>query len=1036
MPQTKNSKKTSAKSGASAKKGAAAKNKQKTAVKKTGGESSFFSHAAPFLLVVLAVLAAVCVIMNEGVVGKGIRGVLCGLFGGAAYALPLFLLVRALFWNRDREEQRNVGRTCATAIEALLLCMMLHLIFTWKAPEGDGLRLLDAKTFYTAGQELKGGGVTGGILGELLASSFGQVFSMIVLIVVMLLVALYIAGLTPRGAGAAIAYHASRFAEKRREKKALKEERKQNLAPTKSQVKEEEYLAYLREKKRRQREALERAVTEPVAGKNSGRAAFENAVTEPVSGQLKMEFPAPTPKKKKPGEVYHVRKRRLTELDIPVSGPTEVQKDENLISLHSRRGRKTGTAAAAAAADADKTGWAADAFRDPDGPDGLADADGQTLSASETAVDADPEAIDEKIFDEVMRRTRERVEKSRKENTLRQSGVKNAGAKTGKSAPAPDDSGDFLPDAEQSGGRSVGNLDHALGLAEGLKEKERIAAAAGNETDTVSLATQGDGEFDVKDIFVHPEDAELIEKLSRQFQTSPEPLDVKRKTVSEPEKAKEKPEHPEYKFPPLELLTPDAGPTNEDIRDELEENAVKLVDTLKTFRVNTKIENISRGPTITRYELLPEAGTRVRSITNLVDDIALNLATTGVRIEAPIPGKSAVGIEVPNKTRATVHLRTLLENDRFIGAKSRLTVALGEDVAGDAVYFDIAKMPHLLIAGATGSGKSVCINSVITSLLYKASPEDVKMILIDPKKVEMNIYNGIPHLLVPVISEPKKAAGSLSWAVSEMERRYGLIEDIGARSITEYNRRAAQNPDYEYLPSIVIVIDELADLMMTAKDDVEESICRIAQKARAAGMHLIIGTQRPDVSVITGLIKANIPSRIAFRTSSQVDSRTIIDIGSASNLIGMGDMLFAPVGANKPFRVQGAYVSEDDVEQVVDYIKNMNRDEGSYSDEIANQIEREAQKCGVGKKGAASEEGEEDMSDEDPMFWSALEVAVDAGKISTSLLQRRLRVGYGRGAKLIDRMEQLGYVSAPDGMKPRDVLISRQEFAELKMRAE
>nr|MCR4905358.1 DNA translocase FtsK [Clostridiales bacterium] len=556
-------------------------------------------------------------------------------------------------------------------------------------------------------------------------------------------------------------------------------------------------------------------------------------------------------------------------------------------------------------------------------------------------------------------------------------------------------------------------------------------------TDTASiaagLAEQADG--DISDIFLNPEDADLLDRLSEQYRN---PLEVKRESVSEPhrETAKQKkPEIPIYCFPPSDLLTEDPGGPNEDIKGELQENAVKLVDTLKSFKVNTKIENISRGPTITRYELVPEPGTKVRSITNLVDDIALNLATTGVRIEAPIPGKSAVGIEVPNKKRTTVHLRKLIETEAFRTAKSKLTDALGEDVAGDAVFFDIGKMPHLLIAGTTGSGKSVCINTIIMSLLYKASPEDVKMILVDPKKVELNIYNGIPHLLVPVVSEPKKAAGALSWAVGEMERRYGIIEDAGKRNIGEYNKLAAANPDYEYLSSIVIIIDELADLMMTAPDDVEDSICRIAQKARAAGMYLIVGTQRPSVDVITGLIKANIPSRIAFRTSNQVDSRTIIDIGSAANLIGMGDMLFAPVGAMKPNRVQGAFVSEDEVMEAVSYIRNMNHVTEGYNDEIVNQIEREAQKCGAGKKGAASdEEAGDDAGDEDPMLKSAIEVALDAGKISTSLIQRRLQLGYGRAAKLIDRMEQLGYVSAPNGPHPREVLITRSMWQEIQMR--
>lgn len=349
------------------------------------------------------------------------------------------------------------------------------------------------------------------------------------------------------------------------------------------------------------------------------------------------------------------------------------------------------------------------------------------------------------------------------------------------------------------------------------------------------------------------------------------------------------------------------------------------------------------------------------------------------------------------------------------------------------MYFDIAKMPHLLIAGTTGSGKSVCINSIIMSILYKASPDDVKLMLIDPKKVELSIYNGIPHLLVPVISETKKAAGALSWAVGEMERRYGLLESVGVRDINTYNKVTKDDPDYAYMDRIVIIIDELADFMMTAPDAVEDSICRIAQKARAAGMHLILGTQRPSTNVITGLIKANIPSRIAFTVSNNTDSRVILDKGGAENLIGKGDMLFSPVGALKLRRVQGAFVTETEVDEVVKYIKNMNADCETYSESVANQIEREAQKCdtGSGKKGASA--ADEDDGDEDPMLDAAIELAIESKKISTSLIQRRLSLGYGRAAKLIDRMESLGYVSAPEGQKPREVLITKQEYMEMRL---
>lgn len=494
------------------------------------------------------------------------------------------------------------------------------------------------------------------------------------------------------------------------------------------------------------------------------------------------------------------------------------------------------------------------------------------------------------------------------------------------------------------------------------------------------------------------------------------------------------PKH-EYKFPPLSLLHKDRGGLNADHSEELKANGVKLVSALESFKVKTKITSISRGPTITRYELLPDQGVRVRAIANLVDDIALNLETSGVRIEAPIPGKAAVGIEVPNRTRETVYLRDLLENPKFEQAGSRVTAALGMDVAGAPIFVDIAKMPHLLIAGTTGSGKSVCINSLITSLLFRATPDEVKLILIDPKKVELGVYNKLPHLLVPVVTNPKKAAGSLTWAVAEMEKRYEMIEEAGVRDVKGYNKLVDETGVGEKMPSIVIVIDELADLMMSAPDTVEESICRIAQKARAAGMHLIIGTQRPSVDVITGLIKANIPSRIAFTVRSNVDSRTIIDIAGAEKLIGQGDMLYAPVGAMKPIRVQGAFVSDREVEAVCEFIKD-SYGEVEYDKRAIDEIrehEAECEEFGK-KKGAFS--GADDDGEVDPKFMECVHVAVESGKISTSLLQRRMGLGYGRAAKIIDRMTEMGIVSAPDGQKPRNVLISMSDYQEMVMRKE
>ncbi len=499
-----------------------------------------------------------------------------------------------------------------------------------------------------------------------------------------------------------------------------------------------------------------------------------------------------------------------------------------------------------------------------------------------------------------------------------------------------------------------------------------------------------------------------------------------------------------YKFPDIGLLQKDPNPATFTVTEELKSTAVKLVETLQNFGVRTKITNICCGPTVTRYELQPELGVRVKSIQNLSDDIALHLAAAGVRIEAPIPGKDAVGIEIPNKTVSTVYIRNLIENPKFEQLKSKLSVGLGMDVAGSPVYMDISKMPHLLIAGATGMGKSVCINSFIVSLLYKARPDECKLLLIDPKKVEFALYNGMPHLIVPVVSDPKKAAGSLAWAVNEMERRFQLIEEVGVRNIDDYNKITENDPEREAMPKIVIIIDELADLMMTARESVETSICRIAQKARAAGMHLIIGTQRPSVDVITGLIKANVPSRIACTVASQTDSRTILDIAGAEKLLGKGDMLYAPVGCMKPLRVQGSFVTDKEIESIIDFLKNGR--EAEYDHDIMNSIDKEAEQCFEKKKGrgADSDGGAEDydvddkeaiLNSDDAMF-PAIEIAVDANMISTSLLQRKLSLGYSRAARIVDKLEKIGVVGPFEGSKPRKVLITRQEYLEMKMNYE
>ncbi len=484
----------------------------------------------------------------------------------------------------------------------------------------------------------------------------------------------------------------------------------------------------------------------------------------------------------------------------------------------------------------------------------------------------------------------------------------------------------------------------------------------------------------------------------------------------------------QYQYPSIELFEQAPEENDTGVQDELKANAQKLVDTLESFGVRTRVLDISRGPSVTRYEVQPMAGVKISRITSLADDIALNLAVADVRMEAPIPGKPAVGIEVPNHKKTPVYIRSVFESQSFLRMTSPMGIALGKDIAGVAQVADLCKMPHLLIAGSTGSGKSVCVNSIIMSLLFRSSPEDVKLMLIDPKVVELAEYNGIPHLLMPVITEPKKAAGALGSAVQEMERRYHLFAENNVRDIKSFNKLAATDPTLEKMPYIAIIIDELADLMMVVGKDVEDSICRIAQKARAAGMHLIVATQRPSVDVITGLIKANIPSRIAFAVSSQVDSRTILDGAGAEKLLGMGDMLFMPVGAPKPIRIQGTFVRDEEISRVLDFIKKSATVQ--YDEAMIEAMEKHA--IQDGKKGSSSADSDEE-SGSDPMFKQAVEVVIDAGQASTSLLQRRCKLGYARAARIMDEMEEKGIIGPYEGAKPRAVLISRQQWLELNL---
>lgn len=511
---------------------------------------------------------------------------------------------------------------------------------------------------------------------------------------------------------------------------------------------------------------------------------------------------------------------------------------------------------------------------------------------------------------------------------------------------------------------------------------------------------------------------ELLEEQKKKSDEKPKKAEnitdaEKEEVKGEIEKSIEKP-FSNYVFPPISILN-EASRTSQDKRREMYETANKLMTVLKDFGVEAKLLQVTQGPTVTRYEIQPSTGVKLAKITSLSEDIALNLAVPTVLVAA-VPGKAAVGIEIPNNTIGTVSVRELIESANFKDAKSKLAVAFGKDIGGNVIIGDIAKFPHVLIAGATGSGKSVCLNTIVASILYKARPDEVKMIMIDPKVVELGIYNGIPHLLIPVVTDPKKAAGSLNWAVGEMMRRYALFAETGTRNISGYNEHIEKDGG-EKMPQIVIIIDELADLMMVAAKEVEDYICRLAQLARAAGIHLIIATQRPSVDVITGLIKANIPSRIAFSVSSGTDSRTILDRIGAEKLLGKGDMLYHPTGMPNPVRVQGAFVSDEEIESLVEFIKE-HTEQTSYAEDLAEHIERMAS----GENGVTDDD---DGEDADELLPQAIEIAAELGQISTAMIQRKMKVGYARAGRIIDQMETRGLISGPNGSKPRDVYLNR-----------
>ena len=985
----------------------------------------------PYVLVIATMFLGACYIFHDstgkvGVLGGWIHDLFTGLLGWPAFLIPLILINLAVFW-RKYVDMHLVSLKLTLSFLAVLFTSSLVQIFVVNEA---GVVSYKIATLWKHGHTvLRGGGVLGGLLGNACWQVIGFVGSLIVLIPGLLVLTMFLLGVTPRYVWTRACYLWRLRAEERAEQRQIRREREQQrLAEEKERLEQQERERYARRLREREEAEQRRREREMMEEMSAGEAVPAEKPAPKSKGKHQNEF---IDLDDRGGDTLRVAKH---EESIPKNEKKTADLDDILAGNgHSARDPHTGINQNVPIRPAEEEEHKAS----PAGAKRNAMAEDIAMSL---AADKSGEGIDDhaELFPSGQRTAREGgitldpITPSASEQTAPAAeaeqdplaGLTNVQAvRKKKSADAHEleNDPDFFdinsifnlrPTPEQEMSNTPEDAETELGLNVEFSPVEEIKpTASAPKRATAASAAQTPAETATK--------KEKTEEKKGPVMTDASGAPIEDDT--EPVR--------EYVFPPIDFLAMDTAPHNEDITEELRDNAQRLMETLTNFNVRIKEITYSRGPTITRYELKPDAGVKVRTIANLVDDIALSLATSGVRIEAPIPNKPAVGVEVPNRNRATVFLRDLIDSEKFSGEKSRLTAALGMDVAGKPVYFDISKMPHLLIAGATGMGKSVCINSLIVSLLYKAKPEEVRLILIDPKKVEFNIYREIPLLYTPIVIDAKRAAATLACAVAEMERRFELIEKVGVRDIKGYNEAVAGDPEMEHLPHIVIIIDELAELMMVAKDQVETSICRIAQKARAAGMHLIIGTQRPSVDVITGVLKANIPSRIACTVASQVDSRTIIDIAGAEKLIGRGDMLFAPVGIAKPQRVQGAFVSEGEVETIVDFVRK-NNSKVRYNRTFIENIEAEAARAEASNR---KDDGDEEGGGEngDSLFENAVRVAIENNKISTSLLQRKLSIGYGRAAKLIDQMEEMGYVSEADGNKPRRILLSKEMFMEL-----
>ena len=904
------------------------KAKKEKKQRKTLSENSAVHVAMPVVMLALCVFFGICIYteISVGIFGDFIAHVFFGLFGVAAYFIPPFCLLAALFW---RAEVKRHSLLRKSIFGFLCLLLIAILFYTFGVPEESKKTVSE---FWDMGREKVGGGLFGNLVGLPIYLLIDKVGTVILAVAFLLLFSIFFFEINFKQLGRALARSMARLAKtwkESRERAKIKKAEAKHLKLEKKAREKEELLA------KQQENSVPAVAESPVPARTSQNNHFT------VLGDDKRAIA-----------------RQFYDATADFEDEEEDRVQEEIIAAPARP-----------LADDDFFSKVPD--KEPFVQNNRFDEDAVPASVT----DALPE--EEPAFSSV------EVVSSRP-----------IPEKTADSAPfVPIDvSADEEPENETS-----------EDVADDSKAEKKENDLIINEVHTVKRVGI--------ESFADEADKYYQEKGSDTFF---------------------------YSFPPLSLLHEDdavnRGESDEIIRDKEK----KLMDTLESFGVEARISCVSRGPRLTRYELVPKPGVKIRSIENLVNEIAMNLEAISVRIEAPIPGKAALGIEVPNIKYSTVRLRGLLDTDTFRDSPGKTTVCLGVDVVGTPVFADLDKMPHLLVAGATGMGKSVCINAILVSLLYKARPDEVKLILIDPKKVEFKSYYNIPHLLVPVVTEAQKAAGALSWAVNEMERRYDIIERVGVRNIKAYNASLAEHPERERMPQIVIVIDELHDLMLQARDAVEDSIARIAAKARAAGILLIIGTQRPSVNVITGVIKANIPSRIAFHVASQIDSRTILDTVGAEKLLNNGDMLFLSPGMQmmSPKRVQGAFLDDDEVLRVTEYLRN-NSSGVRYDESIMADMDRESEKYNKEKKASGDfPMGDSGDGSEDDLLYRAIEIALESNKISTSLLQRKLSVGYGKAAKLIDSMEEMGIVSSLDGRNARELLITMDEYRQMRLRAD